>query len=113
MADLLIAAAMLFYVNMCLFSSGHWKLSALAFDFPQLQRRRERDCYNGDHVLRRVVRLTIETNVMTGKYHLYACAPIKLSSHASSHRGNRFTYIDCSISCECFKTTGSSELIAC
>ncbi|KAH9969366.1 hypothetical protein BGW80DRAFT_1334492 [Lactifluus volemus] len=57
---LLIAAAMLFY-------------------------RRERDCYNGDHILRRVVRLTIETNIMTGNHRgtvslvLIAAFPVRVS----------------------------------
>ena len=75
MADILIAAAMLYYVCV-VFSLEFIVCSWLCFGCPQLaRRRRERDglqCLGGDNILDyalpRIVRLTIETNVMTSKY---------------------------------------------
>ena len=77
MADILIAAAILHHVNL---SNSLQSRSFITdyFGFPQLVRKRkDRDRLSSDHTLDhallRIVRLTIETNVMTSKYILDAC----------------------------------------
>ena len=75
MADILIAAAMLYHVCV-VFSLESIVCNWLRFGCPQLvRRRRERDGLQGlggdhilDYALPRIMRLTIETNVMTSKY---------------------------------------------
>ena len=69
--DLLIAAAMLYYVIIWALHLNGSPGADFGLENRQLaKRRRAADSAFNDHALVRIVRLTIETNVLTSKYTL-------------------------------------------
>jgi len=66
-SDLLIAAAMLYHVNPFRFAEITSPYADYLTPIPQLIQRRARDGRLSTHALVSIVRLTIETNIMTSK----------------------------------------------
>ena len=68
-SDVLIAAAMLYHVNpfMSRVNHGSFRAHHLA-SILQLALRRTKDGSLSNHALVRIVRLTVETNILTSKY---------------------------------------------
>ena len=68
LSDLLIASAMLYHVSLFRYDSHTVSLEAdRSTLIPQLRRVWIRDGYLSNHVLVSVVRLTVETNLVTSK----------------------------------------------
>lgn len=66
-SDLLIAAAMLYHVDRLRFALGIRPMLIAFTQILQLAQRRARDGRLSNHALVSVVRLTVETNIMTSK----------------------------------------------